>query len=189
MKHLLSILVAICTCLIVPATMQAQVVVNAPSGLNNRSTTKKPANADNKKADDKKADDKKAGEKKAGDKKNNDKKADDRKNDTEKNNKTTSQPTTKANVGKAVAGRTGGYRIQAYNSRDKVEANNRARKIAMKFPQYRTYLSYKAPSWRLRLGDFTDEDDARSALARMRRTFPAYASGMTIVREKVNVWK
>ena len=189
MKHLLSILVAICTCLIVPATMQAQVVVNAPSGLNNRSTTKKPATTtDNKKADDKKAADKKTTDnnKKAD---NSGKKTADKKNDTEKNNKTTSQPTTKANVGKAVAGRTGGYRIQAYNSRDKVEANNRARKIAMKFPQYRTYLSYKAPSWRLRLGDFTDEDDARSALARMRRTFPAYASGMTIVREKVNVWK
>lgn len=93
----------------------------------------------------------------------------------------------------SVAGHRRGWRIQAYQTSQsrtgKQKATERGRAIAMKFPQYRTYITYKAPSWRLRIGDFDDEDAAKKALRALRARFPAYASEMTIVRDKVNVWK
>ena len=93
----------------------------------------------------------------------------------------------------SVAGHRRGWRIQAFQTSQsrtgKQKATERGRAIAMKFPQYRTYITYKAPSWRLRIGDFDDEDAAKKALRALRARFPAYASEMTIVRDKVNVWK
>ena len=59
----------------------------------------------------------------------------------------------------------------------------------MKFPSYRTYITYKAPSWKLRIGDFESEDAARKALQSVRASFPKFASEMTIVRDKVNLWR
>ena len=91
-----------------------------------------------------------------------------------------------------IQGRTVGYRIQAYSDNNartgKSAAQKRARDIAMKFPQYRTYISYNAPSWRLRIGDFRTAGEAQAALNRIRSVFPSYARQMTIVRDHINVW-
>lgn len=84
-----------------------------------------------------------------------------------------------------------GYRIQAYSDNTaaaKTTAQQRARTIAMKFPQYRSYISYNAPSWRLRIGDFKSQEDAQKALQRVRAAFPAYGREMIVVRDKINVW-
>ena len=59
----------------------------------------------------------------------------------------------------------------------------------MKFPQYRSYISYNAPTWRLRLGDFKTHGDAQAALSHIRSVFPNYAREMTIVRDHINVWQ
>lgn len=89
-----------------------------------------------------------------------------------------------------IQGRTVGYRIQAFNEASgnaKAGAQERARAIAMKFPQYRTYISYNAPTWRLRVGDFKNQGDAQAALSRIRSIFPQF-SGMILVRDNINVW-
>lgn len=92
-----------------------------------------------------------------------------------------------------VAGHRQGWRIQAFqssNSREgKQKATERARAIAMKYPQYRTYITYKAPAWRLRLGDFESEEAAKNAIKYIRASFPGFASEMTVVRDKVNIWR
>ncbi|MBR3101541.1 MAG: SPOR domain-containing protein [Muribaculaceae bacterium] len=85
-----------------------------------------------------------------------------------------------------------GYRIQAYSNNDsrtgKTAVQQRARAIAMRFPQYRSYISYNAPAWKLRIGDFKSQADAQAALSRIRSVFPQYARDMSVVRDKVNVW-
>ena len=85
-----------------------------------------------------------------------------------------------------------GYRIQAYSDNNhktaKAAAQQRARDIAMKFPQYRSYISYKAPSWRLRIGDFKTQRDAQAALQRIKSVYPKYAREMVIVRDHINIW-
>ena len=90
-----------------------------------------------------------------------------------------------------VQGRSMGFRIQVYNDNagGKAEAQNRARTIAMKFPQYRTYITYNAPTWRLRIGDFKNQKEAQEAISRVRAAFPQYARQMVVVRDNVNNWR
>ena len=89
--------------------------------------------------------------------------------------------------------RSYGYRILVYNTNKsknaKANAQKRARDIALKFPQYQFYFNYKAPTWRLRMGDFADEEAAHRALKQMRQAFPIYAKEMTIIHDHINVWK
>lgn len=85
-----------------------------------------------------------------------------------------------------------GYRIQAYSDNNyktaKAAAQKRARDIAMKFPQYRSYISYKAPAWRLRIGDFKTQREAQAALHRIKSVYPKFAREMVIVRDRINIW-
>lgn len=89
--------------------------------------------------------------------------------------------------------RSYGYRILVYQTNKsknaKANAQKRAREIAVKFPQYQFYFNYKAPTWRLRLGDFANEEGAHRALKQMRQAFPMYAKEMTIIHDHINVWK
>jgi len=91
-----------------------------------------------------------------------------------------------------IESRSVGYRIQAYSDNNyktaKASAQKRARDIAMKFPQYRSYISYKAPSWRLRIGDFKTQREAHAALQRIKSVYPKFAREMVIVRDRINVW-
>ena len=85
-----------------------------------------------------------------------------------------------------------GFRIQAYTDNNprtaKAAAQKRAHDIAMKFPQYRSYISYKAPAWRLRIGDFKTQREAQAALQRIKSVYPKFAREMVIVRDRINVW-
>ncbi|MBO7608627.1 MAG: SPOR domain-containing protein [Muribaculaceae bacterium] len=106
---------------------------------------------------------------------------------------TPKQPKRERTTQQTIQGRSVGYRIQAYSDNNyrtaKASTQARARAIAMKFPQYRSYISYNAPTWRLRLGDFKTQGDAQAALSRIRSVFPNYAREMTIVRDHINVWQ
>ncbi len=103
------------------------------------------------------------------------------------------QPKRERTTQQTIQGRSVGYRIQAYTDNNqrtaKASAQARARAIAMRFPQYRSYISYNAPSWRLRIGDFKSRQEAQAALSRIRGVFPSYAREMTIVRDHINVWQ
>lgn len=89
--------------------------------------------------------------------------------------------------------RSYGYRILVYHTNKSKNAKNNAQKrakdISVKFPQYQFYFNYKAPTWRLRLGDFADEEAAHRALKQLRQAFPLYAKEMTIIHDHINVWK
>lgn len=89
--------------------------------------------------------------------------------------------------------RSYGYRILVYHTNKsknaKANAQKRARDITVKFPQYQFYFNYKAPTWRLRVGDFIDEESAHRALKQLRQAFPMYAKEMTIIHDHINVWK
>lgn len=90
-----------------------------------------------------------------------------------------------------IQGRSTGFRIQAFSESSasgKAAAQARAKQIAMKFPQYRTYISYNAPIWRLRVGDFKTQADAQAAMSRLRSIFPQFAGSFMIVKDNINVW-
>lgn len=89
--------------------------------------------------------------------------------------------------------RSYGYRILVYNTNRsknaKANAQKRAKDISVRFPQYHFYFNYKAPTWRLRMGDFADEESAHRAMKQMRQAFPMYSKEMTIIHDHINVWK
>ncbi len=165
---------------------QAQVSVNAPSGLSQRSVTGKPAAPQPQKEAAKATHEAAQSHKEQAqpDRKpvqSRDDKADEA---TTRQRQSSAYTTTRASTAT-------GYRIQAYTANNasaaRSAATSRARSIAMRFPQYRTYITYKAPSWRLRIGDFTSLKAAQEALAKMKKVFPGYA--LTIVRDRINVWR
>jgi len=116
------------------------------------------------------------------------------KKDDKKKEESTIKPKPKRNLTtqQTIQSRSVGYRIQCYTDNNfrtaKAAAQQRAREIAMKFPQYRSYISYKAPSWRLRIGDFKSRREAQAALARIKSVFPKLSRQMVVVRDHINVW-
>ena len=181
-----------------------QVTVDAPKELvkrNNADLGKQPQSSNsNKKVKekDKKNVDPKSDEEKLNeldeDTTKDSKKDEDKKKDEEKKKEevTPKKPKRTHTSQQTIESRSVGYRIQAYSDNNhktaKANAQKRARDIAMKFPQYRSYISYKAPSWRLRIGDFKTQREAQAALQRIKSVYPKYAREMVIVRDRINVW-
>ena len=168
-----------------------QVAVDAPQELAKRNN-----NALNRQEEPKKSSQQKA-DKRSEDKNDNDGDEDDVKEKEKDKDKEKverpKQPKRERTTQQTIQGRSVGFRIQAYTDNNqrtaKAAAQARARAIAMKFPQYRSYISFNAPSWRLRIGDFKSQSEAQAALARIRSVFPSYAREMTIVRDHINVWQ
>ena len=83
-----------------------------------------------------------------------------------------------------------GYRIQVFSDRNqrtaKGEALSKERSMKEAFPEMGTYITYDAPSWRLRVGDFRTRDEAASRLAELKELFPGYANEMIIVVDLIN---
>ena len=180
-----------------------QVTVDAPKELvkrNNADLGKQQSSNSNKKVKekDKKNVDPKSDEEKLNeldeDTTKDSKKDEDKKKDEEKKKEevTPKKPKRNHTSQQTIESRGVGFRIQAYTDNNprtaKAAAQRRARDIAMKFPQYRSYISYKAPAWRLRIGDFKTQREAKAALQRIKSVYPKFAREMVIVRDRINVW-
>lgn len=90
---------------------------------------------------------------------------------------------------KATTGDTG-YRIQVFadNSQRtaKSEAMSRKGQISARFPELECYLTYRAPVWRLRVGDFSTRGEATEMLEALKKSFPSYSREMIVVVDKIN---
>lgn len=84
-----------------------------------------------------------------------------------------------------------GWRIQVFSGNNprvsKNEAFNKEADIKSVFPDLGTYVTYTAPFWRLKVGDFQTYQDARTVLTSLRNTFPAFGREMSIVKEKIQI--
>lgn len=92
-----------------------------------------------------------------------------------------------------VLQRVAGFRVQVFSDNNtgtaKTEARTKSRAVGDAFPQYRTYVTYEAPFWRLRVGDFRSRIDAESAADEIKRQFPSYSREVRVVRDRINVVK
>lgn len=169
----------------------AQVTVNAPTGLTNRqsNSTAKKTEDKSKSSDQPRKTEVKSSQEKHESTVN---------TSTEKKTSTsTSTITTKKSASdykmsnQSVRKRAAGYRIQVYFSsslQGRNVARTRAREVALKYPHYRTYISYVAPQWRLRIGDFKTKEEAQKALRKVKSSFPSFASDIILVTDNINVW-
>ncbi len=84
---------------------------------------------------------------------------------------------------------TVGYRVEIFadnNPRNaKSQALARRRNVSARFPKYDSYMIFESPYWRVRVGDFRSRSEAESAMAEIRRAFPAYTHDLRIVRSKI----
>lgn len=91
----------------------------------------------------------------------------------------------------AVSGtKTAGYRVQVFSDNNarsaKSEARNKAQSISERMPQFRTYVVYQSPYWRLKVGDFTTKVEADNAADMIKKMFPSYAREVRVVRDRIN---
>ena len=84
-----------------------------------------------------------------------------------------------------------GYRIQVYADKNqrtaKSEAMSRERALQMRFPDLGCYVTYNAPTWRLRVGDFATREEAVEIMQQLKKEFPSYAREMIVVKDRINV--
>lgn len=93
----------------------------------------------------------------------------------------------------AAAGTTvksAGYRVQVFSDNNVKTAKNEARSMAhaisAKFPQYKTYVVFQSPYWRLKVGDFPTQAEAQNALEMIKRSFPNYSRELRVVKDRIN---
>ncbi len=81
-----------------------------------------------------------------------------------------------------------GFRIQVFNGNlptSKQEAYRRTRLVNSALPGTMCYLTYKAPFWRLLVGDYTSINEARKDMLTLKQQLPSFASEIYIVRDKI----
>lgn len=84
-----------------------------------------------------------------------------------------------------------GYRTQVFSGnnqrKSKDEAFQKEKEIKEAFPYVPTYVTYNAPFWRLRVGDFRSHEEAYRMQRLLMEAFPAYGKEMYIVREEIKI--
>lgn len=84
-----------------------------------------------------------------------------------------------------------GYRTQVFSGnnqrKSKEEAFQKESEIKELFPDVPTYVTYNAPFWRLRVGDFRSHEEAYRMQRLLMDAFPAYQKEMYIVREEIKI--
>lgn len=82
-----------------------------------------------------------------------------------------------------------GFKIQVFSGNNhkqsKDEAERKQSLIRDSYPGEETTITYNAPFWRLRVGNYLTRIEAEEALKDMKKTFPSFGREMYIVRDVV----
>jgi hypothetical protein len=96
--------------------------------------------------------------------------------------KKTGNVSANATPGKTVSVSTDGYRVQIYSGAERKAAFDAQARFQDKFPDQRTYVSYREPNFRVHVGDFRTRLEAEKLMQELRPWFP----GLFIIPEKIN---
>lgn len=77
-----------------------------------------------------------------------------------------------------------GFRILVVNTNDRNKASDAKTKMYQEFPELRSYLEWKAPFYKLKVGDFKTREEADEYLEDIKRVFPG---GVYVVRDIIEV--
>ena len=66
-----------------------------------------------------------------------------------------------------------GFRIQVINSPDRAKVFAAKARVYEQFPDWKPYLLYQSPNYKLRVGNFKTQDEAQDALKQLSKLFPA----------------
>ncbi len=74
-----------------------------------------------------------------------------------------------------------GFRIQVMNTPDRSKIYDAKAKVYEQFPDWKPYVLYQAPNYKLRVGDFKTEDEANAALQQLQQS-KLFPEGMYVIR-------
>jgi hypothetical protein len=77
-----------------------------------------------------------------------------------------------------------GFRVQIISTNKRNEANDIKARVMQLYPDYRTYLDYQAPYFKVRVGDFKSREEAAELRERLSGSFPG---GVFVVPAIINV--
>lgn len=84
-----------------------------------------------------------------------------------------------------------GFRVQLYSGNNqrqsKDEALAKEAQLHRVFPDIPTYISYTAPFWRLRVGDFASYEEAMFMKYKLSDAFPTFRTEMIVSREDIRI--
>jgi hypothetical protein len=83
----------------------------------------------------------------------------------------------------AVNGTGTGYRVQFFISSNRTEAYGAQTKFNELYPEYKTYIIYSEPNFKVRAGDFRSKLEAARLMEQLRGQFPS----LFIISEKINL--
>ena len=85
--------------------------------------------------------------------------------------------------------RISGFRVQVFSGNNqqtsKSEAFSKEQQIKNRYSEYATYVTYKSPFWRLRVGDFRTYEEAYIVMQQLIKDFPNFGKEMHVVKEDV----
>ena len=84
---------------------------------------------------------------------------------------------------------TTGYRVQIYFSTNKNELNDVRLKFIKSHPRIETYITYDAPNYLLRVGDFSEKNDAEKLSAHQQSMIKAQHALLVVDYNKVKAMK
>ncbi len=77
-----------------------------------------------------------------------------------------------------------GFRVVIYNGSDRVAAMTAKNNFMRSFPSVRSYMTYNAPSYKIKTGDFETKKEASNFLKRVSGSFPTSFIAPDIVTVK-----
>jgi hypothetical protein len=77
-----------------------------------------------------------------------------------------------------------GFRVQVISTNKRNEATDMKAKVMQLYPDYRTYLDYQAPYFKVRIGDFKSRDEAAELRDKLSPNFPG---GVFVVPAVINL--
>jgi SPOR domain len=77
-----------------------------------------------------------------------------------------------------------GFRIQVINSPDRGKVFAAKAKVLEEFPDWKPYLLYQSPNYKLRVGNFKTQEEAEDAVKQLSRLFP---SGIYVIPETIEL--
>lgn len=80
-----------------------------------------------------------------------------------------------------------GYRVQVYSNNNarkaKADAFELEEKLVELFPEVKCYVTYSAPFWKVRLGDFSNYAEAVIFSKKVKSTLPKLANEIIVIKE------
>lgn len=77
-----------------------------------------------------------------------------------------------------------GFRIQVMNSPDRAKVFAAKARVFEQFPDWKPYLLYQSPNYKLRVGNFKTQEEAQDAMKQLSKLFP---SGIYVIPDVIEL--